>query len=93
MLKSTGFVKKKRKEGSKRMGNLWQKFFFKKKVEKKIFSGMSLTKKKKRNHFFISSFLLQFLSRELADSGYAGVEVRTSPTQTEIVIRATRTKV
>lgn len=33
-----------------------------------------------------------FLASELAEDGYAGVEVRITPQRTEIVIRATRTK-
>jgi small subunit ribosomal protein S3e len=36
--------------------------------------------------------LNEFLQRELAEEGYAGVEVRVTPTRTEIVIRATRTQ-
>jgi len=36
--------------------------------------------------------LNEFLTRELAEEGYSGVEVRTTPTRTEIIIRATRTK-
>jgi small subunit ribosomal protein S3e len=51
------------------------------------------------------SFLLQFvadgvffaelnelLTRELAEDGYSGVEVRVTPMRTEIIIRATRTQ-
>ena len=30
------------------------------------------------------------LKREFAEDGYSGVEVRTTPSKTEIVIRATR---
>ncbi|EGF77718.1 hypothetical protein BATDEDRAFT_91509 [Batrachochytrium dendrobatidis JAM81] len=36
--------------------------------------------------------LNEFLQRELAEEGYAGVEVRVTPARTEIVIRATRTQ-
>jgi len=36
--------------------------------------------------------LNEFLARELAEEGYSGVEVRVTPTRTEIIIRATRTK-
>lgn len=36
--------------------------------------------------------LNQLLIRELAEDGYSGVEVRVTPTRTEIIIRATRTK-
>lgn len=35
---------------------------------------------------------MQFLNRELAEEGYAGVEVRATPIRTEIIIRATRTQ-
>ena len=38
------------------------------------------------------SELNELLIRELAEDGYAGVEVRTTPYRTEIVIRATRTQ-
>lgn len=34
----------------------------------------------------------EFLQRELAGEGYAGVEVRVTPARTEIIIRATRTQ-
>jgi ribosomal protein uS3 len=36
--------------------------------------------------------LNQLLIRELSEEGYSGVEVRVTPTRTEIIIRATRTK-
>jgi small subunit ribosomal protein S3e len=36
--------------------------------------------------------LNQMLIKELAEDGYSGVEVRVTPTRTEIIIRATRTK-
>eukprot|EP00842_Homolaphlyctis_polyrhiza_P006234 jgi/Hompol1/6611/HPOL_000961-RA len=36
--------------------------------------------------------LNEFLQRELAEEGYAGVEVRVTPARTEIIIRATRTQ-
>merc|ERR1712174_65908 len=34
----------------------------------------------------------EFLTRELAEDGYSGVEVRVAPTKTEIIIMATRTQ-
>lgn len=34
----------------------------------------------------------EFLTRELAEDGYSGVEVRVTPTRTEIIILATRTQ-
>jgi len=36
--------------------------------------------------------LNQFLTRELGEDGYSGVEVRVTPLRTEIIIRATRTQ-
>lgn len=34
----------------------------------------------------------EFFTRELAEEGYSGVEVRVTPARTEIIIRATRTQ-
>lgn len=36
--------------------------------------------------------LNEFLTRELAEEGYSGVEVRVTPNKTEIIIMATRTQ-
>jgi small subunit ribosomal protein S3e len=36
--------------------------------------------------------LNEFFTRELAEEGYSGVEVRATPTKTEIVVRATHTQ-
>merc|ERR1712013_764702 len=36
--------------------------------------------------------LNEFLTRELAEDGYSGVEVRVTPTRTETIIMATRTQ-
>jgi KH domain len=36
--------------------------------------------------------LNEFLNRELENDAYAGVEVRVTPSRTEIIIRATRTR-
>merc|ERR1711966_427511 len=36
--------------------------------------------------------LNEFLTRELAEDGYSGMEVRVTPMRTEIIIRATRTQ-
>ncbi len=36
--------------------------------------------------------LNEFLTRELSEDGYSGVEVRVTPIRTEIIIRATRTQ-
>ena len=36
--------------------------------------------------------LNSFLTKELAEEGYSGVEVRVTPTRTEIIIRATKTQ-
>ena len=53
----------------------------------------SISKKRK----FIADGLFyaelnELLTRELAEDGYAGVEVRVTPLRTEIIIRATRTQ-
>jgi len=39
-----------------------------------------------------SSLPSQLFSRQLAEDGYAGLEVRVTPTRTEIIIKATRTQ-
>lgn len=36
--------------------------------------------------------LNELLTRELAEDGYSGVEVRVTPMRTEIIIKATRTQ-
>ena len=36
--------------------------------------------------------LNEFLTQEMAEDGYSGVEVRVTPTRTEIIIMATRTE-
>ena len=36
--------------------------------------------------------LNEFFTKELAEDGYSGVEVRVTPTRTEIIILATRTQ-
>jgi ribosomal protein uS3 len=36
--------------------------------------------------------LNELLQRELSEEGYSGVEIRVTPTRTEIIIKATRTK-
>ncbi|KAI9328676.1 ribosomal protein S3 [Zopfochytrium polystomum] len=36
--------------------------------------------------------LNSFLTKELAEEGYSGVEVRVTPTRTEVIIRATKTQ-
>lgn len=33
----------------------------------------------------------EFLTRQLAEDGYSGVEIRVTPTRTEIIIMATKT--
>jgi small subunit ribosomal protein S3e len=39
-----------------------------------------------------ASELNEFFFRELSEDGYAGVEIRPTPSRTEVVIKATRTK-
>ena len=38
------------------------------------------------------SFSIQLFQRQLAEDGYAGLEVRATPVRTEIIIKATRTQ-
>ena len=54
-------------------------------------SKMSTKRKFVADGVFYSE-LNDLLTRELAEDGYAGVEVRTTPHRTEIIIRATRTQ-
>lgn len=37
-------------------------------------------------------FVFQLFARQLAEQGYAGLEVRVTPLRTEIIIKATRTQ-
>lgn len=56
---------------------------------------MSSHKSKKRKFVADGVFyaeLNELLTRELAEDGYSGVEVRVTPMRTEIIIRATRTQ-
>merc|ERR1711879_1025819 len=58
------------------------------------FSEMATVSKKRK---FVAdgcfkAELNEFLTRELAEDGYSGVEVRVTPTKTEIIIMATRTQ-
>ncbi|XP_059619939.1 small ribosomal subunit protein uS3A [Phlebotomus argentipes] len=56
---------------------------------------MSSTISKKRKFVSDGVFkaeLNEFLTRELAEDGYSGVEVRVTPIRTEIIIMATRTQ-
>jgi len=54
-------------------------------------SKMSCKRKFVADGVFYSE-LNELLTRELSEDGYAGVEVRTTPHRTEIIIRATRTQ-
>merc|ERR1711981_1502110 len=60
----------------------------------KFFSRMATVSKKRK---FVAdgvfkAELNEFLTRELAEDGYSGVEVRVAPTKAEIIIMATRTQ-
>merc|ERR1711956_22660 len=66
--------------------------FFSAKVD---ISDIMATVSKKRKFVADGVFkaeLNEFLTRELAEDGYSGVEVRVAPTKTEIIIMATRTQ-
>ena len=49
-------------------------------------------KKKAVQDGIFKAELNNFLMKELAEDGYAGVEVRRAPTRTEVIITATRTQ-
>lgn len=58
-----------------------------------VMAAVAVSKKRK----FVADGVLyaelnELLTRELAEEGYSGVEVRVTPVRTEIVIRATRTQ-
>jgi len=55
-------------------------------------TGPVSKKRKFINNGVFKAELDEFLKRELAEDGYSGVEVRTAPTSTEIIILATRTQ-
>ncbi|XP_071705100.1 small ribosomal subunit protein uS3y-like [Rutidosis leptorrhynchoides] len=54
-------------------------------------NGDSIEQETKADGVF-SAELNEFLTRELAEDGYSGVEVRVTPVRTEIIVRATRTQ-
>lgn len=58
---------------------------------------MAQTQQKSKKRKFVAdgvfnAELNEFLHRELAEDGYAGVEIRVTPLRTEVIIRATRTQ-
>lgn len=56
-------------------------------------SGANISKRRKfvADGVFYAE-LNEFFQRELAEEGYSGVEVRVTPTVTDIIIRATHTQ-
>uniref|UniRef100_A0A2I2Y6Z1 KH type-2 domain-containing protein n=1 Tax=Gorilla gorilla gorilla TaxID=9595 RepID=A0A2I2Y6Z1_GORGO len=46
----------------------------------------------KKRKFVTDAQMNEFLTQELAEDGYSGVEMRVTPTRTEIIILATRTQ-
>jgi len=60
------------------------------KRQKKIQSKPISKKRKFVKDGVFYAELNDFLARELAEDGYAGCEVRVTPTRTEVIIRATR---
>merc|ERR1712238_208650 len=60
----------------------------------KLSSRMATVSKKRKfvADGIFKAELNEFLTRELAEDGYSGVEVRVTPTRTEIIIMATRTQ-
>lgn len=63
------------------------------KADQKENAGAAVSKKRKfvADGVFFAE-LNEFLTRELGEDGYSGVEVRVTPKRTEIIIRATRTQ-
>merc|ERR1712233_138092 len=66
-------------------------FFFGSKVMAEV------TRRINKKHKFVADGIFYaelnaLLSKELAEDGYSGVEVRTAPNKTQIIIKATRTK-
>ncbi|KAF3446100.1 hypothetical protein FNV43_RR11279 [Rhamnella rubrinervis] len=61
-----------------------------------VFSDIMATQMSKKRKFVADGVffaeLNEVLTRELAEDGYSGVEVRVTPMRTEIIIRATRTQ-
>ncbi|EIE84594.1 40S ribosomal protein [Rhizopus delemar RA 99-880] len=55
-------------------------------------AAVQISKKRKVADGVFYAELNEFLTRELAEAGYAGVEVRVTPARTEIIIRATHTQ-
>jgi len=56
-----------------------------------------LTQQKSKKRKFVAdgvfyAELNEFLTRELAEEGYAGVDVRITPQRTEVIVRATQTR-
>jgi small subunit ribosomal protein S3e len=56
-------------------------------------ASQNISKKRKfvRDGIFYAE-LNEFLTRELGEDGYSGVEIRVTPMHTEVIIRATRTQ-
>ncbi|KAG0167805.1 40S ribosomal protein S3 [Apophysomyces sp. BC1034] len=55
-------------------------------------AAAQISKKRKVADGVFYAELNEFLTRELANDGYAGVEVRVTPARTEVIIRATHTQ-
>ncbi|CAO3663922.1 unnamed protein product [Rhizopus stolonifer] len=55
-------------------------------------AAVQISKKRKVADGVFYAELNEFFTRELAEDGYAGVEVRVTPARTEIIIRATHTQ-
>ncbi|GMP62701.1 hypothetical protein CsSME_00024699 [Camellia sinensis var. sinensis] len=60
-------------------------------LQQSLKNGDSDEQKAKADGVFFAE-LNEVLTRELAEDGYSGVEVRVTPMRTEIIIRATRTQ-
>ncbi|KVH95756.1 K homology domain, prokaryotic type [Cynara cardunculus var. scolymus] len=70
---------------------LWSVFFVPYTLPATMATQMSKKRKFVADGVFFAE-LNEVLTRELAEDGYSGVEVRVTPMRTEIIIRATRTQ-
>jgi len=72
------------------MGNFW---LGKRLTYLSRMASQNISKKRKfvRDGIFYAE-LNEFLTRELGEDGYSGVEIRVTPLHTEVIIRATRTQ-
>ncbi|XP_026817396.1 40S ribosomal protein S3-like [Rhopalosiphum maidis] len=62
------------------------------KKQEKMSAKTTTIKKRFVSDGMLRAELNEFLSRELAEDGYSGVDIRVAPSRTEIIVSATRTQ-